>query len=277
LSDLLMLRNIILNKIGFGGREIGLWAAANGSFVHEEESRVKSASLILALDHRFSDHFVLGAAGGYNHTWSNGLSANAGWGGMYGLLFSGGWYLNQTVIGGGDSFDTTRVGLFGGVAQGSSKGWFFSSVTQGGYNFKRGAWKAGPYGVLQYALSGTDGWSEHGSAAPVTVHSSTSSSIVSDGGVETSYDLGKISFKVSAAWEHEYSDTTTFTSVNLVSVPSSVTTVAGTSLGHDSVVINSGVSYSLSRKILLSLGYTGQYGRKNYESNSVTGSIRISF
>ena len=277
LSDLDIVRSILLERIGYGGREIGFWASSHGDFTKEAGStRVKTAGLIVALDHRFLAHLVLGLAGGYSHTWSNTLAANAGWGGIYAILFSGGWYLNQTAIAGGDSFETTRAGLLG-TARANSSGWFASEITQAGYNLKRGDLTFGPYGLLQYAIAGNPTFSETGSSAPVTVHSGTSSSTVTDLGVDGAYEFGRLTIKTSVAWEHEYSDTTSFTTVSLVSIPSSAVTVAGTSLGHDSVVVNSGISYQLNRAINLSLGYTGQYGRRNYESNSATGSIRITF
>jgi len=277
LSDLLILRSILLQRIGYGGREVGLWASANGNFVKEAESaRVTTGGLIVAADKRFCDWLVLGLAGGYSHTSSTDLEANAGWGGAYAIVSSGGWYINQTAIGGGDGFTTTRDAL-GGTAKANGSGWFFSDVTQGGYNITRGHLTGGPYGLLQYALSGTPAFSESGSVAPVTVHSGTSSSIVSDLGLDVSYRLGRLCLKASAAWEHEYSDTTTFTTVNLVGIPSSNTTLAGTSLGHDSAVISAGISYLINRLMTVSIGYNGQFGRQNYESNSVSGSIRIAF
>jgi len=230
--------------------------------------------MIAALDHRFCDHFVLGVAGGYSHTWSDDLSANAGWGGVYGIAFSGGWYINQTAIGGGDGFTTTRDAL-GGTAKANGAGWFFSEITQGGYNFKCGNFSFGPYGLLQYALSGNASFSESGSNAPVTVRGGSNGSLVSDVGLDASYTRGKVTLKASAAWEHEYKDTTTFTTVNLVSIPQASTSVAGTSLGHDSAVVSAGISYQLTKRTSLSVGYNGQLGRRNYESNSVTGSIRI--
>jgi len=275
LSDLLILRSILLDRIGYGGREIGLWAEASGNSTKEANtSRVTTGSMIAALDHRFCDHFILGMAGGYNHTKSDDLSANAGWGGVYGIAFSGGWYINQTAIGGGDGFTTTRNG-FGGVAKANGAGWFFSEITQGGYNKTFGNLTVGPFCLLQYALSGNPSFSENGSNAPVTVQGGSNSSLVSDLGFDASYSIKKVTLKVSAAWEHEYKDTTTFTTVNLVSIPQASTSIAGTSLGHDSAVVSAGISYQLTERVSVSLGYNGQLGRRNYESNSVTGSIRI--
>ena len=277
LSDLLTLRQILLDRIGYGSRDIGLWAASNGDFVHEEATRVTSAGLIVSVDKKFCENFVLGIAAGGSHSTSTDLDASVGWGGLYGLGFWRSFYANQTVIGGGNTFSTTRVGPFGGVAHGSSTGWFFSENTQAGYNVKRGSWTVDPYALLQYSLSGSGGFSETGSIAPVSVRSNTSTSIVTDLGTEVSYDLGKLTAKVIAAWEHEYSDTTTFSVVNIVGIPSSVTTVSAPSLGHESAVVGAGITYRLGKRTSINLGYNGQFGRRNYESNGVTGSVRIGF
>jgi len=264
-------------SIGYAGREIGLWAASHGDFVHEESTRVTSAGLIVAADKRFCDRFVLGVACGYSHSWSTELDSDAAWGGLYAILFKGGWYITQTAIAGGDTFRTTRLGPFGGIARGRSDGWFVSEVTQAGYNLKRGSLTVGAYGLLQYALSSTNGFSESGSIAPVTVHSGTSTSVVSDLGLEASYAWKALTFKLSTAWEHEYADTTSFTRVNLVGIPSSITTVAAPSLGHDSALVAAGINIRVGKRVTVGVGYIGQFGRHNYESSGITANIRIGF
>jgi len=277
LSNLSIIRNVLLNNIGHEGREIGLWAAGHGDFVKEEStSQVTTAGTIVAADKRFCDHLVLGLAGGYSHSWSSSLDMNAGWGGGYSILFGRVFYINQAVIGGGDSFETTRIGLLG-TAKANSAGWFFSEVTQAGYIAKLKHLSIGPYALLQYSLAGNGTFSENGSAAPVTAHSGSQDSIVSDLGIEASYDWKKLTFKTSAAWEHEYADTTTFTRVNLVGIPSSTTTVSGTSLGHDSAIVNAGLNYKVNDRIAVGVGYIGQFGRRNYESNSIAGSVKVGF
>lgn len=219
---------------------------------------------------------VVGIAGGYSHSGSSDLDLNSGWGGGYLIIFGSGFYLNQTAIAGGDYFSTTRSGLLG-TARANSSGWFFSEVAQGGYNAKWNNLSIGPYAMLQYAIVGNGAFSETGSDAPVTVHSGTQGSTVSDLGTEASYNWNKLTFKLSLAWEHEYTDTTSFTEVNVVGIPSSLTTVAGTSLGHDSMIVNAGFSYQVTERASIGLGYAGQIGRKNEESNSIIGNIRLGF
>jgi len=276
LSELLILRQILLGNEGYAGKQIGLLAVASGDFVNEESSRVSTGGLLIAIDKAVFPNLVLGLAGGYSHSSSSDLSSDSGWGGGYAIYFQGPWYVSETALGGGDAFTTTRASL-GGEAKGNSSGWFFSNVTQSGFKWKCNSWTIGPFGSLQYSLAGTKGFSESGSLVPVTVRSTTNGSLTSDAGLELTYDWSALTFKVSGAWEHEYLDTTSFSVVNIVDIPASVRTVSSPSLGHDSAVINCGVSYHMNHRAQISLGYLGQYGRKNEESNSVTASIRFSF
>lgn len=276
-SETIALQDQLTNPTNYAGREIGIWAASHGDFVNEgtPTTRVTTAGVIVATDRRFGC-IVLGLAGGYSHSWSNDIDMNTGWGGGYVLWSNKRFYVNETVIGGGSSFETTREGLLG-VAKANSASWFFSENTQIGYNFKFNKLTIGPYALLQYALSGNGTFSEHGSDAPVTIHSNSDSSLVSDVGLNTSYEFKRLIFNTNIAWEHEYTDTTSFTTVNIVGIPSSATTIAGSSLGHDSIIVSAGIAYKLSDRVSIGVGYNGQFLRKNYESNSVTATIKIGF
>jgi uncharacterized protein with beta-barrel porin domain len=47
--------------------------------------------------------------------------------------------------------------------------------------------------------------------------------------------------------------------------------------GHDSAVVSAGVSVQVTPSISTYVNYDGQLGRSNYDSNAVTGGVRISF
>jgi uncharacterized protein with beta-barrel porin domain len=282
LANINIVRSILetglTNSDRFVGREIGLWAASHGDFVSEGHPRTTTttAGMIVAIDRKFLRNLVLGLVGGYGHSWSTDLSANAGYGGAYAILGLGHFYVSETNTAGGESFSTTRAGLLG-TAKANSSGWFFSHATQAGYQFNLGCLAIGPYALAQYTLSGHPTFSETGSDAPVSVHADTSTSVESDLGLEGTYRLGKLDLKATSAWEHEFKDTTAFSSVNIVGIPSSTATVAGASLGHNSALVNFGLSYHLSESIALSASWDGQFLRRNYLSNSAVISIRIGF
>ena len=276
-SNLSVVRNVLVSSFSHDGTEVGFWAAGHGDFVKEEgEAKVATGGIVFAVDKRFSSHLVLGIAGGYSYSSSSEIDSSSGWGGGYFTLFGRGFYLNQILIGGGNTFSTSRAGLLG-TAKANSAGWFFSSVSEAGWQAKWRNLTLGPYALFQYSLAGNGSFSESGSDVPLDVHSGSQDSIISDLGAEASYAFGRLTARGSLSWEHEYADTTTLSKVNIIGIPSSLTTVSGTSLGHDSLIINAGLSYKLTKSISVGVGYIGQVGRKNEQSNSITANIRIGF
>ena len=51
----------------------------------------------------------------------------------------------------------------------------------------------------------------------------------------------------------------------------------GPSEGHDSAVVSAGVSAQWKSAMTIYVNYDGQLGRGNYDSNAVTGGVRIGF
>jgi outer membrane autotransporter protein len=60
-----------------------------------------------------------------------------------------------------------------------------------------------------------------------------------------------------------------------VSGPSA--TFLGPSEGHDSAVVDAGISVSWTKSISTYVSYNGLLGRDRYDSKGVSGGIRISF
>ena len=82
---------------------------------------------------------------------------------------------------------------------------------------------------------------------------------------------------VRAAWEQEYKESRLPITAGLVGFSGPPTTVLGPSLGHDSAVVNAGVSVQWSRSFSTYVSYDGQLGRDRYDSNGVSGGIGVSF
>ncbi|MBV9273771.1 MAG: autotransporter outer membrane beta-barrel domain-containing protein [Verrucomicrobia bacterium] len=62
----------------------------------------------------------------------------------------------------------------------------------------------------------------------------------------------------------------------LVDFPGTVT-VPGVPLGHDSCVVNAGVSFQVTERVSIYAEYDGQLGRSQFDSNGVSGGFSISF
>lgn len=277
LSNMRMISALLENY--FDDPAVGLWAASHGDFTSlgssPKKSRYTTAGFSVGGETKVRD-FLFGVAAGYSRTWADTIYLNTGWGALYATYSKGGFYANGAIVGGGDTFDTTRVALLGN-ARASSCGFMLLNFYEAGYKWKLGHLSVGPFSLFQYGWTSTMRFSESGSAAPVTVHASNESSLLTDLGLKVNYDFKKVTIFTNLAWEHEYLNSASVSVVNLVDIPSSVTTVSGPNLGHDSLIVSAGLSYKLTKSISIAVGYIGQLGRKNEESNSVTGNVRIGF
>ena len=54
-------------------------------------------------------------------------------------------------------------------------------------------------------------------------------------------------------------------------------TFLGPSEGHDSAVVDAGISVSWTKSVSTYVSYNGLLGRDRYDSNGVSGGVRISF
>jgi outer membrane autotransporter protein len=106
-------------------------------------------------------------------------------------------------------------------------------------------------------------------------------SLRSDAGFRVFYQwqIGKIMLEPSlkATWEHEYKYSALPVTAGFAGITGPSATFSGPSEGHDSAVISAGISVQATPAITTYVNYDGQFGRGNYDSNAVTGGVRISF
>jgi hypothetical protein len=95
---------------------------------------------------------------------------------------------------------------------------------------------------------------------------------VTDGG-----GSGGSLIKVRATWEHEYKYSDLPITAGFAGIPGPSDTFYGPSEGHDSAILSAGVSVQWTPMIATYLNYDGQLGRSRYDSNAVTGGVRMSF
>jgi outer membrane autotransporter protein len=223
--------------------------------------------------------------GDYSHTWtalqpSGHIDVNSGRGRLYATWFHDGIYLNGAIGAGHNTYDSNRSS-FGGLASGGTEGSEWSAFIGAGYDFHFGLLTAGPIASLQYTDVQIEGFSENGSLAPANIHSGSAESLRSDAGFRMFYpwQIGKILIEPSlkAAWEHEYKYSALPITAGFAEVPGPSATFFGPSEGHDSAIVSAGVSVQWTPTIATYLDYDGQLGRGNYDSNAVTGGVRISF
>jgi outer membrane autotransporter protein len=269
----------------------GVWVTGFGDFVSVESDgngqgyNFTTGGVSLGIDYRITDQLAIGVMGDYTHTWtalnsSGHLNADGGRGGLYATYFDHGIYLNGGIYGGYNSYDSGRAGL-GSLANGSTEGAEWSTFVSGGYDFHLGQLTVGPIGSLQYTSAHMDGFSENGSLAPLAIHSDSVESLRTDLGFRASYQwqLGKIVIEpfLKAAWEHEYKYSALPITAGFAEITAPSATFFGPAEGHDSAVVSAGCAVQMTPAITIYVNYDGQLGRGNYDSNGVSGGIKIGF
>ena len=269
----------------------GVWVTGFGDFVNvDSDSNARgydftTGGFSVGIDYRVTDQLAIGAMGEYAHTWtslepSGDIDVDSGRGGVYVTWFNHGIYLNGAIYGGHNSYSSSRSALEG-MASGGTGGAEFSTFISGGYDFTCGHLSVGPVAALQYTYVNIDSFSEHGSLAPLDIHSQSAESLRTDLGFRASYQwqAGKVLVEPSlrAAWEHEFKYSNLPIAASFAGIPGPSATFFGPSEGHDSAIVSAGVSVQWTPAIATYVNYDGQLGRDRYDSNAVTGGVRISF
>jgi outer membrane autotransporter protein len=276
------------------------WATSFGDFVHVDSDfnahgyKFTTGGIDLGIDYRLTDHLAFGLMGNYAHTWSDlrpgSIDVDSARGGLYATYFnncfSGGredvgtFYINGGIYGGYNSYDSSRRGLQGN-ANGKSDGAEFSTFVSGGYDFHFGHLTVGPIASLQYTNVYVDGFRETGSLAPLSIHSDSEESLRSDVGFRASYQwqVGTVHVEpfLKATWEHEFKYSTLPITAGFADISGPSATFVGPAEGHDSAVVDAGISVSWTKSISTYVSYNGLLGRDRYDSNGVSGGIRICF
>jgi outer membrane autotransporter protein len=273
------------------GNRWGVWMTGFGDFVSVDGDanangyNFTTGGVSLGIDYRLTDELVVGVMAEYSHTWtslkpSGSNDVNSGRGGLYGTWSNHGFYLNGAIYGGYNSYNSSRSALQG-LASGNTEGAELSTFLSGGYDFHFGLLTVGPVAALQYTYTNINGFSENGSLAPMQIQSDSVNSLRSDVGFRLFYQwqVGKVIIEPSlkAAWEHEYLYSALPVTAGFANIPGPTATFTGPAEGHDSAIVNAGVSVQWTPTLTTYLNYDGQLGRSNYDSNAVTGGVRISF
>jgi|GEM_PF-1268271 len=271
------------SRWGFFATGHGEWANIK-STGNAQGQEFTSAGFTLGADYRVSENFVVGIHGGYTNTeadlaHSGHLEVDGGRGGLYASAFGGGAYVNAAIGGGYNSYRTKRHTL-GGYAHGDSDGGEFNALLGLGYDHAIGGFSIGPVGSLQYTYTGLNSFEETGSDAPLHFKSQHADSLRTLVGVKLAgaIEAGSVVIRpeVRAQWKHEYLDSTPGITSRFRGADAYFT-VDAPDMGRDSLVLDAGAAVEFNRTVSVFAYYTGELGRKNYDSHSVNGGFRIAF
>jgi outer membrane autotransporter protein len=244
-----------------------------------------SGGFTLGVDYKVCPSFAVGLSFGYTGTSSDltdrgRLSVNGGKMGIYTTTYIGGWYADAAVNGGYNSYDTRRSALQG-EARSTADGGELNALLGTGYDFKKGALTFGPTATFNYTYVGLNGFTEHGSLAPLDFHGHDQESLRTALGMKVSYEwkVGGATIKpeLRAAWQDEFGDTTYSLDSSFANGAGSAFSVDGPETGRDSLLLSGGFAIQWNDRFSTYVYYDGELARTNYHSSTVSGGFRFAF
>ncbi|MEM1159022.1 MAG: autotransporter domain-containing protein [Verrucomicrobiota bacterium] len=255
-----------------------------------------AASVLIGADYRITDTAAVGIYSGYDRTDAN-LGNNGGQAGADTARFgvTGTWWMPQEFstkheidgmlyaeanAGGAHHWYETDRNGFGGVASGDTTATELSAGGALGYEFKKGNLRFGPEVSLNYTHLWTEGFTETGSLAPLTIADGTRDSLYSTVGARASYQFRISNFEFNpflhTGWRHEYLDTQGAATGRFAVGVGSAFTVNGSSQARDSIVAGFGINAILNDWLSTELNYFGE-GSADTETHSINGSVTARF
>jgi outer membrane autotransporter protein len=270
----------------------GVFITGGGEFAHVSGDfnangyNFTTGGMTIGADYRMNEHFTVGIMGGYANTTTKLVNAgsidiNSGKLGIYSTLYGHGFHLDTLFAGGYNNYDTQRMALLG-VARGSTHGGEFDGMVNGGYDAHFGKLTVGPVASMQYTYVDINKFDETGSLLPLSVPHQSQESLRSRIGIKGSYDWKTtsgivITPVVGAAWQHEYLNSAFALDASFAQGAGNLFSVQGPEIGRDSAIISVGVNVQWTSRFGTYLNYDGEFGRKNYQINSVSGGARLNF
>jgi outer membrane autotransporter protein len=278
-----------------------VFALATGQFIDVDDSGVDRPGFDIAMggftigiDYRVCKNFAIGLYGEYVHSdvdfddqfgglSGGGLDVESGKLGIYATWFSGGLYLQGGAGGGFNSYDTHRADFFG-REDGTTDGTEFSAFISTGYDWHLGCFVFGPTATLQYTTIDLNSFIEdRSSILALEFPDQSQESLRSTVGLHAAYDWRLFGLhwrsEYRAAWKHEFDDTAygIDSRFALRALGTSLLTVRGPDVGRDSALVSSGTTILWNDRVSTYLNFDSEYGRKNYDNQSVSGGIRVRF
>ena len=285
---------------GPGGKEMrapadprfGAFITGVGEFAHIGNTAgakgydLATGGFTLGVDYRLTPNFTVGVNTGYARSGadlinSGRVSVDGAKLGVYATYFDEGFYVDAAVQGGYNSYDTRRSALRG-PASGSTTGGEVNALIAAGFDFTSDALRIGPTASFQYTHIGFSGFRESGSLAPLQFGGQATDSTRTAIGMKAAYEFRLASGVVvrpeaRLAWQHEFADAAEAIDSRLANGGGSVFTVHGVEIGRDSALLGLGVAVLWNDRTSAYLYYDGEVGRSNYQSNNVSGGMRMAF
>lgn len=255
--------------------------------------RITNGSFLAGLDYRLLHNFAIGIYGGYAGSEADldghGRIVSGGETvGGYATFFAHNFYLQAGGGGGWNNYENLRAAFFG-TAHSSTSSSEVNAMGAIGYDWSMnfnaanhpGSLTVGPIASVQYTNVDISGFHETGSLIPLEFPDQSEDSLVSTIGgklaicIQTDHGI-MLKPEVRVAWLHEFNDRAYPIDARFIGCDN-LFTVRGPRIGEDAAQVTAGLTVQFNPMVSLFARYLGLFGRDNYDSNSVSGGLALSF
>ncbi|PRA52480.1 autotransporter outer membrane beta-barrel domain-containing protein [Ochrobactrum sp. MYb68] len=256
-----------------------VWGHGFGGWGHSDRDgnaarlNHSTGGFLVGADAPVFDTWRFGVLAGYSHTSFNGKDRfSSGSSDNYHLGLYGG--SSWAVLGGQLGFrsglaytwhdiDASRSVMFPGFSNSLTSDYdagTYQAFGELGYRIDTTIASFEPFANLAYVNLDTDGFTEHGSAAALSVGSQSTDTTFTTLGLRASsnFTLGGVDLMARGllGWRHAFGDNVPVSTQAFTG--SDAFTIAGVPIAKDSVVIETGLDLSLAPTVTLGLSYSGQ-------------------
>lgn len=273
--------------------DYGVWASGFGSWVDHDGNantgglKSTTGGFLSGVDVGFASGWRLGVVGGYSQT---DLDAK----GRYASATSDNWHLG--VYGGNQwgpiglraglvhtwhSIDSSRSVAYTGFSDSLDADYdarTFQAFGELGYRIDTAAASFEPFANLSHVRLHTDGFTEKGGAAALSVNSETTSTTFTTLGLRASAPLllgaTTANLKGTLGWRHAYGDITPESTQYFAG--SNAFTVEGVAIAKDAALVEAGFDVAITEASTFGLSYVGQFGSDTTQ-NGFNATLNVKF
>ena len=248
------------------------------------------------------DYRLTGTTIGYDHRWTNGLSAGVSFGAVrntvnvdsnvsqgdidskmgsiYAGYFDQRWYLNGALSAGRNKYDTRRTNMVDqSTISSAHNGDVLAAALGVGRYVPLEAWWAEPLATLQFTRLKEEAFSETGNGA-MDIPARISDGLVSTLGVRLSRPIQDGNGatwvpQASLAWLHDFSKNQVL-NASYAGAPDSSFSIDGQPIQRNGALLGFGVNYRSKGGLTSTFQYTGEF-RDQFRAHTLAGEFRFEF
>ncbi len=250
------------------GHAFGSWGEtdSNGNAADLDRS---AAGILGGADKALGENSRVGFALGYSRSTfdvdarrSSGESDNFHIAGYAGMKL-GAADLKGTLAYSYQQAETTRTVVVGGLTNRLSADYDAHTVQAAaeiGTDIARGSAVFTPFAGLAVVHVETDGFTERGGPAALTVAGDGHTTGISTLGLRARRESENVALHGALAWRHAFGDVDPSARAAFASAPAGTFTVQGAPISKDALAFEAGIDMKLGAQTVLTLGYAGEYG-----------------